>query len=193
MFGRKFSISRTAIAFALAAGLALGGTLPAFAEGEVVVTGQAFSMTAPTVGDFTGGILLDGTAKTATATVAFSVTDPRGTGDGWHIDATATQFAEYAASAYVPSGKTIPAGALKFAALTFTKADTTSNNVATQQNAVSAIESVGAVTSVKVASAAVGEGMGSYNASGTLQISVPASTYAKTYKSSVTLSLITAP
>jgi hypothetical protein len=168
---------------------------PAFAvdDSNVVVTGGSLSITAPAVGDLTG-VTLDGTAKTTTATLAaFSATDARGSGAGWNITVQATQFAEHNGTTYVASGKTLPTSSLSMPAPTVAKSDGTSSAVPSITAGPYAID---AASAVKIASAAAdGTGMGSYSFTqgGSLSLSVPASAYAKTYRSDVTVSVVTGP
>jgi hypothetical protein len=168
-------------------------------DSNVTVTGGSLSITNPTVGDFTG-VTLDGTAKSTTATFAgFSATDARGTGAGWNVTAQASQFAEWdsslndGAGGYVDGGKTLALGSLSMPAPTVAKADTTSSAVPSITAGPYAID---AASAVKIASAAAnGTGMGSYDFTqgGNLTLSIPASAYAKAYRSTVTVSVVTGP
>jgi hypothetical protein len=170
---------------------------PAAASGHdtnVTISGGLLAITEPTVGDFTG-VTLDGTAQTTTATFAdFTVTDPRGTGAGWNVTVQASQFAEWdtGGGAYVASGRTLAQNSLSMAAPTVAGNGTTS--------AVPAITggpyTLDGGTAVKVASAAVDTGMGTFDftqPAAPLTLSVPASVYAATYRSTVTVSVVTGP
>jgi hypothetical protein len=71
---------------------------------QVVVSGGALSITNPAAANFTG-VTLDGTDQDTTAALdAFSVTDARGTGVGWHVTAQATQFANAGATRSLAAG-----------------------------------------------------------------------------------------
>lgn len=172
----------------------VAGPASAADDTNVTVTGGTLSMTAFTAGDF-AGVTLDGTTKATTATVdAFSVTDATGTGAGWKLTAQATQFAEWdsTSGAYVVSGKTLPVNSLDLSALTATANGTTSS-APTMTAAADIDNGTGAV---KFASAAVDEGMGKYDiggGTGALNLSIPASTYAKSYRSDVTVTLASTP
>lgn len=164
---------------------------------DVTVTGGSLSITGVTVGDFTG-VTLDGTAKTATATVDnFSVTDARGSGAGWNVTMQGTQFAEWDASlnagegGYVTSGKTLPLNSLGLSALTVAANGTTSTSPTTSAGA--GIDNT--TGALKIASAGIDAGMGQYDFTGAnkLSLSIPASTYAKTYRSDITVSVVTGP
>lgn len=186
---RRFTIAAVASS-ALFAGVAS----PAFAadDANVTVTGGSLSITNPLAGDF-AGVTLDGTAKTTTATFAgFSATDARGTGAGWNVTVQATQFKEYAAGAYVVAGKTLALNSLSLAAPTVAANATTS----TAPSITAGPYNVDAASAVKIASAAADTGMGKYDftqAATPLTLSVPASAFAKTYRSDVTVSVVTGP
>jgi hypothetical protein len=162
-------------------------------DANVTVTAGLLSITSPTVGDFSG-VTLDGTAKTTTATFgAFSATDARGSGAGWNVTVQATQFAEHNGTIYVASGETLPTSSLSMPAPTVAKSDGTSSAV---PSITAGPYTIDAGSAVKIASAAAdGTGMGSYSFTqgGSLTLSIPAGAYAKTYRSDVTLSIVTGP
>lgn len=170
--------------------------LPAAAS-DVAVSGGSLAFTAsPAAADFSA-VTLDGAAKTTTAAVdAFEVNDARGTGAGWNVTVQATQMKEWdstlnsGAGGYVASGKTLPASSLALSAPTVA-ADGTSSAA---PSITSGPYTIDAGSAVKVASAAADAGMGKFDFSAsTLTLSVPASSYAKTYRSDVTVSLNTGP
>lgn len=158
---------------------------------DVVVTAGSLSVTInPTVANF-AGVTLDGTAKTTTAAMdAFEVNDARGSGAGWNVTVQGTQFAEHNGTIYVVAGKTLPTSSLSLAALTVA-ADGTTSGLPT---ITAGPYTVDAASAVKIASAAVDAGMGKYDFSaGTFTLTVPSKAYAKTYRSDVTVSLISGP
>lgn len=165
---------------------------------NVTVTGASLTLGSISTGDF-GGITLDGAAQTTTATMdAFSVTDARGTGDGWNVTVSAGSFKEYEAGAYVTDGKTLGTSRFTMAAASAAKVDSTSSAVPTMTSGTYTLDadsnSDGTSEAVKIASAATGDGMGSYTITpGQLGLSVPANVYAKTYRSDVTVTLSTGP
>lgn len=179
----------------------VGATLLTFAApaaaSEVAVTGGSLAFTAsPTAGNFSGATL-NGVAQTVTAAlVTFEVNDARGTGAGWNVTVQATQLKEWdstlnaGAGGYVTSGKTLPTSSLSLSAPTATADGTTS----TAPSVTAGPYTIDAGSAVKIASAATDTGMGKYDFSATtLTLSVPASAYAKTYKSAVTVTLNTGP
>jgi hypothetical protein len=152
--------------------------------------GAQLSITNPAVADFPG-ITLNGTAQTVSAQLAtFTVDDSRGTGAGWNVTVQATQFAEHNGTSYVTGGKTLPTSSLTMPAPTVTANGTTSPAPTIQAGAPWAIDA----GAVKIASAALDTGMGTYDFGAvTLSLTVPASAYANTYRSDVTVSVVSGP
>ena len=167
-------------------------------DSNVTITGDSLALGAISTSDF-GGITLNGSAQSTTATMsAFTVTDPRGTGLGWNVTISASSFKEYADSAYVPSGKTLGTSRFTMGAASAAKVDNTSSGAPTMTEGTYTLDADangdGTSEAVKVASATTGDGMGSYTVTpGQLGLSVPASVYAKTYRSDVTVTLSTGP
>ncbi len=165
---------------------------------NVTVAGDSLTLGSITTGDF-GGITLNGAAQSTTATMnAFSVTDSRGTGVGWNVTVSASSFKEYAAGAYVTGGKTLGTSRFTMAQASAAKIDATSSGLPTMTSGTYTLDadanSDGTSEAVKIGSAATGDGMGSYTITpGQLSLSVPASVYAKTYRSDVTVTLSTGP
>ncbi len=164
---------------------------------NVTITGGSLGITtAPLAADFTS-VTLDGTAKTTTAAMdAFEVNDARGTGAGWKVTVGGTQFCEWDATlgACVVGGKTLGLNSLKLSQPTVAQDGTTSTSP-TITTGPYTIDSVADGTgTVKVASAAADTGMGKYDFSATtLTVSIPASAYAKTYRSTVTVTVASGP
>lgn len=162
-------------------------------ETNVIITGGSLSITNPTVADFSG-VTLDGQAQSATATMdGFSATDARATGAGWNVTVGASQFAEWDGTQYVASGHTLPASSLSMPQVSVAKGSGTSSALPSITTGPYTIDSG---SSVEIASAAAdGSGMGDYDFTqgGSLTLSVPASAYATTYRSTVTVSVATGP
>lgn len=179
------NLKRIASSFGLVAVFMLSLAGPAFADdvtGQGTVTGGSLAMTAtdaPTV-----AVTLNGTDQTATDTFAISVNDPRGTGVGWHLSISATQF-----TANDASGKTLSASAASI---------TAASAVCDQGTCTNPTNSVGypltlATTAAPLFNAAADTGMGDFTVTPTFQVSVPANTYAKTYESTITITIDTGP
>lgn len=192
------------VALALSA-LAVGAAAPAaHAAGDdtnVTVSGSNLTLGTIAIADFTG-VTLDGTVNTTTTTMtAFDVNDSRGTGAGWNVTIGATEFAEWdstlnaGAGGYVASGKTIGTSRTSMATATVAKSDATSS---TEPTMTAGAYTLDAGSAVKIASAAAdGTGMGSYTitpgGSNGVSLTVDADTYAKAYRSDVTVTLATGP
>lgn len=194
MNARRFATGLAAVV------IAAGAAMPtAFAADttDITLTGGELTITTPTVSDF-AAVTLDGTAKSTTATLGtWSVTDARGTGLGWNVTTQATQFAEWdstlnsGAGGYVTGGKTLATGSLKMPVPSVV-ADGTLSALPTILAGPYTLDNGSAV---KIASAALDAGMGKYDFTpgGSLTLTVPASAYARTYRSEVTVSVVAGP
>lgn len=151
---------------------------------------QTLSMTLPTVSDFQP-IVLTGSSTTTTATMSdFSVSDSRETAEGWSVTAAATQFREWNGNGYVSGGRALAPGSLSMPAPSVSAVDTQSPPPVVTPGPYSIDGS-----SIKIASAAADTGKGTYSFTqgGPLTLTIPASAYAATYRSEVTLSLASGP
>lgn len=136
-------------------------------------------------------VSLDGFQKVTTAVMDnFTVTDSRDTGEGWSVSVQGTQFAQWNGTAYVPGGATLPAGSLSMPAPGVAAVGTESPPPTITPGPY-LIDGA----SVKIASAAPGEGMGRYdfNQGGSLVLTVPSRAFAVTYRSEVTVSVSSGP
>lgn len=134
----------------------------------------------PLASDFTG-VTLDGTNKTTTASLdSFTVSDTRIVASGWHITVQAEQFTG-------SQNHDLAKGSL-----TMSKPNV--SGIGTLPSVDPGPYTIDAATAVRVASAASGTGLGLYMFSATmLSLSIPASTYADTYNSTITVSIISGP
>ncbi|MDQ4126309.1 MAG: WxL domain-containing protein [Actinomycetota bacterium] len=191
---------RDKIAITLAVATAtVGLAAPARADDtNVTVTGASLALGSITTGDF-GGVTLNGAAQTTTGTMsAFSVTDSRGTGVGWNVTVSASAFKEYASGSYVEGGRTLGTSRFTMGQASAAKSDSSSSGLPTMTSGTYTLDADtnadGTSEAVKIASAATGDGMGAYSVTpGQLSLSIPASAYAKTYRSDVTVTLSTGP
>jgi hypothetical protein len=162
---------------------ALASALSATAPAAVA---QSLSPNPVTVSDF-AVVTLDGTAKTTTAPMSdFSVTDT--SGGGWHVTVQATQFREFdgVTGQYVTGGKSLPPGSLMMPAPTVTPASGTITIPAGPH----AIDGA----SVQLAGAAPNtRGTYAFTQGGPLTLLLPSSTYARTYRSEVTIAVASGP
>jgi hypothetical protein len=189
MTGWRTTTRKTALPLAafLLAMIVMCGVAYGSVRTQVVLTaGSSLEITDPIVGDF-GAVLLDGAAQQATATLTnLRVTDPRGTGEGWHVTVQATQFTDQATL------RTLPPGSLSMATPGVVQHDPTSSALPTLFDGPYYLDSGSAV---HIASAAVGDGMGSYDFTpgADLTLSVGANAFAGTYVSTVIVSVVAGP
>lgn len=164
----------------------------ATAETTVTVRPGPLSLSGITVSDF-DAVTIDGTATLTPATLSdFAVADFRGSGAGWHLTAQATQFAEYdAETGYVPGGATLAQGSLWMDAPEVSPVGDTSSPAPVVPPGPHAIDIDGVVT---FATAAADTGMGEYAfTAASLNLSLPADVRATTYRSTVTVDLVSGP
>lgn len=160
----------------------LGGTALA---STVLIKAGNLTITTPTVGNF-ADVTMNGAAQNTQANVGtWDVIDARGSGAGWNVTVQATQF---------DSGShQLALGSLQMTAPGVAAKNGTSNAAPT---IVGGPYTIDAASAVKIASAAVNTGMGSYTftpAANNLTLSIPASAYVGTYTSTVTVSVVTGP
>jgi len=168
---------------AVALGLTMVGPVMAADNTSATVTGGSLSITNPLAANFAGKSI-NGVDQTTTAALdAFSVSDLTGSGAGWHVTAQATNF----------DGGThyLAAGSLSMSQPTVGANGTTSPDPSIVGLVPYILDSGSAVN---VASAALDEGMGTYDFSATtLTLSLPADVYADAYESTVTISIVSGP
>ena len=178
---QRLAISTIAATALLAAAFAPS----AFAADDtsVTVTGGSLSITNPAAGVF-DGVTITGVAQTTDATLeAFSVSDLRGSGAGWHVMAQASQFT-------APGPLTLAVGSLSMPLPTVLSPDTTSADPTFTAGSPYIIDN----GAVQIASAALNAGMGEYDFTpGDFTLSLPADVRAGVYTSTVTISVVTAP
>lgn len=187
----KYRIRRATLAIGLAATLALAAVMPALASsgtGTANVTGGTLSETttvAPTV-----SVTLNGTDQVPTYTLAVGASDNTGTGAGWNLTITSTQFS---------TGGATPK-TLATTASSVTGATSASNGTGTYTAPTNGITypltvpaGTTAPAAVKFFNAAAGTGLGSFTITPTVGVSIPANAYAGTYTSTITLSIVSGP
>lgn len=152
-----------------------------------VVTLTETVITAPTV-----SVTLNGTDQAPTSTMDISVVDDRGTGAGWNLTITSTQFSTGGA---LP--QTLSTSAARITAVAATTSCTASATCVAPTNNVAYPVTVpaGAVApaAVKFYNAALNTGLGTFTISPTIRIAIPANTYAGSYTSTITLNIVSGP
>ena len=178
-FTRRLAISTVAAGTLLATAFTPG----AFAADvtSATVTGGALEITEPLAADFAGRSIT-GVAQTTTAALdAFSASDLRGSGAGWHVTAQASTFTGVSHNLAV--------GSLSLSQPTVASPDTTSADPTIAAGPYTIDNGA-----VSIASAALNEGMGEYDFSATtMTLALPADVFADAYASTVTISVVTAP
>lgn len=161
---------------------------------DAVVTGGTLAIEALVIDDFTP-VALDGTTQLTTALVSdTTLTDPTGSGDGWQVSLKATTFTLAASDLLLAAEgavDTLSQSSLELGAVTIVAeaGSTAITNIAISQGMIDN------VAGVKILSAPLNEGMGTYTISMapmTLTL-LPATTYAGTYTSTVTQTLTSGP
>lgn len=162
-----------AVPFAVVASLAIA--TGAFANDGVADTGEQkagfeieggdLTLQVADINDF-GKVHLDGTSKVVTTsfTDSFKVTDARGTGEGWRLDVSSTQFEVVEPDGGFAEGTTaniLPVGTLSLSPLeTIEQVGIGESILPTSMLSAASIIDDG---SVSVAKADIGEGMGEFD------------------------------
>ncbi|HEX4776392.1 MAG TPA: WxL domain-containing protein [Acidimicrobiia bacterium] len=137
----------------------------------------------PSLGNFTG-VTLNGSPQLSSAAMTrFMVNDSTGSGAGWHVDYTLTQFSD-------GGTHTLASGSVD------TKAPVVVADAGTTSPVPTASDALGVDDGAahKVLSAALNQGMGVYLVSPRpFVLHVPADAYAATYTTTATIDLVTAP
>lgn len=127
--------------------------------------------------------------QTPTYTLPLTATDTTGTGAGWNLTITSTQFTTGGATPH-----TLAANASTITGVTSSCASGTCTN---PTNAVTYPVGVPAAatapTAVKFFNAAANTGLGSFTVTPTVGVFVPGSTFAGSYSSTLTVSIVSGP
>ena len=130
---------------------------------------------------------LDGTDQTVTYQLPLTVIDARGTGGGWNLTVTSTQF--------TAGAHTLSTGASSLTTLT-----SACNAGSTCTNPTNAITlpigvpaGVTAPTAVKFFNSATTTGMGAFTLTPTISVTIPGNAYAGSYASTVTVAVAAGP
>jgi hypothetical protein len=125
---------------------------------------------------------LDGTDQTVTYAPVLGVVDARGSGAGWNLTVSATNFSDGAGHTLAPGKITGVAAACKAG----------STCTAPASSGIVYPLTVGAAAA-KFFNAAVNSGLGKVDVTPTFSVSIPGNAYAGTYTSTVTLATATGP
>lgn len=186
---RRFAAGLAAVA--LAATVSVFAVAPALADGpDVTTTVTGGSLSESTTATPTVSVTLDGTDKTPTYTVPITVTDATGSGDGWQLTITSTTLATEGATHSFATNATKITGVT--ASCVGVNTCTSPDNSATTYP-VTVPAAADAPDPQVFYVAAANSGMGSFTVTPTMQLKVPANTYAGSYSSTITLAIVDGP
>jgi hypothetical protein len=150
------------------------------------VTGAgSVSLAAGTTASFSD--TLDDTDQTVTYQLPLTVVDARGTGGGWNMTVTSTQF--------TTGTRTLAtnASSLTTLAATCNAGSTCTNPTNAIALPVALPAGVTAPTAVKFFNSAANTGMGSFTVTPTVSVTIPGNAYAGSYQSTVTVAVAAGP
>jgi WxL domain surface cell wall-binding len=184
---RKLSAgAAVAMVAALAVTFGAGGSAFALTGTATISAGSlAFVSAAPNV---TFSATLNGVDQTVTSPQALDISDATGSGAGWDITATSTTFT--AGAKTLATSSTTLTGAPTTACDAGAACTLATNSVTYPYTLPAAAV---APTATKLFNAALNTGLGNETATATWRLAVPAATFAGTYTSTWTLSLVSGP
>ena len=172
--------------------IALAGLAAAGRAGGIAITGTVTggaTLSASSAGTPSFSLTLNGVDQTATYTLPAQAIDPRGTGAGWNLTVTSTQFKDV-------SGHTFPTTASSITAASNVCGAGSTCTIATNSVSYASLTLPSGPTApaaVKFFNAAANTGMGKLDVSATVAVAVPANVFAGTYSSTVTVSIVSGP
>ena len=134
---------------------------------------------------------LNGLDQTVTTTQAVDIGDATGAGTGWNLTATSTTFTTGGGSPHLLSTSATSVSSAPADACDASATCTLATNGVTYPYVLPAGAS--APTATKLYNAAANTGLGNQTVTPTWRLSVPASTFAGTYTSTWTISLVSGP
>lgn len=160
------------------------------ATADATVTGGTLSFINSTPGNVTfPSVTLNGANQTTSQTQPLDISDARGTGVGWRVTATSTQF--------LNGADALPVGSVTIASSPTVACDAgvtcTTATVSGVSYPYTLPSGPTAPTATTMYNAAVNTGMGAQTVTPTWQLVVPASAKAGTYTSTWTYSLVSGP
>ncbi|MDQ2714441.1 MAG: WxL domain-containing protein [Chloroflexota bacterium] len=192
MFITKPRVIRFCLSFALLTIMMLSGSALAFADGPTVtttITGGSLSET--TASTQAPSATLAGTNQSITYTMPITLTDLRGSGAGWNLTITSTQFTTGGGTP-----QTLATTASTITGVTSAHVGTDAYTDPTNSITYAPLQVPAAATApnaVKFFNAALTTGLGTFTVTPTVSIFLPANTYAGAYTSTVTLAVVSGP
>ena len=183
--GRRLAVG---LAATVVAALLPVAALAATGTATIAAGSLGFVSTPPNV---SFSATLNGLDQTVTTTQALDVGDATGSGTGWNITATSTTFTTGGGSPHLLSTSATSLSSTPTDACDASATCTLATNSVTYPYVLPAAST--APTATKMYSAAANTGLGNQTVTPTWRLSVPASTYAGTYTSTWTISLVSGP
>jgi hypothetical protein len=183
--GRRLAVG---LAAAMVAALLPVAALAATGTATIAAGSLGFVSTPPNV---SFSATLNGLDQTVTTTQALDVGDATGSGTGWNITATSTTFTTGGGSPHLLSTSATSLTSAPTDTCDASATCTLSTNSVTYPYVLPAGAS--APTATKMFNAAANTGLGNQTVTPTWRLSVPASTFAGTYTSTWTISLVSGP
>ena len=176
-----FGVAVMAALAVLAQPVAAGAT-----AGTVTITGGTLTLVAPTTVGFAA--TLTGADQNVTSPQSFDVLDKTGTGLGWNLTATSTTFT---AGTHLFSNTAVTEPVAPTQGCDASTACTlATTNVSFPYTLPAAVT---APTATKIYNATVNTGLGGQTSVSTMQLAIPAATFAGSYTSTWTYSVVSAP
>jgi len=172
--------------------IALAGLAAAERAGAIAITGTVTggaALSVSSTGSPSFSLTLNGVDQNVSYTLPAQAIDPRGTGAGWNLTVTSTQFND-------GSGHTFPATASSITAASNVCGASSTCTTATNSVSYTSLTVPAGPTApaaVKYFNAAANTGMGKLDVSATVGVAVPANVFAGTYTSTVTVSIVSGP
>jgi hypothetical protein len=171
--------------------LLLGSTTPAQATTATATftAGSLAFVSPPSAVSFAA--TLEGKDQTVSTTQALDVSDATGSGAGWNLTATSTTFTTGGESPHTLSTSATTVGSSPTSACDAGSTCTLASNSVSYPYTLPAAST--APTATKLFNAAAGTGLGNETVTPTWKLAVLATTFAGTYNSTWTLSLVSGP
>jgi WxL domain surface cell wall-binding len=132
---------------------------------------------------------LDGTDQTPTYTLPMTVNDATGSGTGWNVTVTSTTFSTGGGTPKLLSTTASTATGVTSSCAT----GTCTNPTSSIPYPLTVPAGSTPPTAVKLFNAAANTGMGKFTVTPTVEVSIPANTYAGTYTSTLTVAVVSGP
>lgn len=188
--GYRMQMKKLIAGAVIVTALSITAIVPAVADtvtGSATITGGSLAMAAadaPTL-----AATLNGTNQNVTDTFNIDAKDTRGTGAGWKLQITSTEF-----STGGVTPKTLSTSAASItAASSVCDAGTCTDPTNGTTYPLTVPAGATAPAAVSLYNAALNTGMGDFTVTPTFQVAIPANAFAGTYNSTVTLTIATAP